>query len=147
MATSDFISGPTTLSDTISSVMATSTTRAIAILARTQQAAQAEGSSSWLGLLARLVLFILHILSTMIYWSLKLTTISVPTLLFTFFSTSLTVTMNATTLYISPLEYTSLSVLTALQGRNTIPHVFGCDVGRAVPISKHVLASASRTTA
>ncbi|KAI1182400.1 patatin-like phospholipase [Nemania serpens] len=98
MATSDFISGPTTLSDTISSVMATSTTRAIAILARTQQAAQAEGSSSWLGLLARLVLFILHILSTMIYWSLKLTTISVPTLLFTFFSTSLTVTMNATTL-------------------------------------------------
>ncbi|KAI5923681.1 hypothetical protein F4810DRAFT_202837 [Camillea tinctor] len=60
--------------------------------------ARVQESSTWLGLFARLLLIILHILSTIIYWSLKLTTISVPTLLFTLFSTSLTVTMNATTL-------------------------------------------------
>lgn len=78
--------------------MASSTTTAAAVLAQTQHVAQIESPSSWLGLMARLLLFIFHILSTILYWSLKLTTISVPTLLFTFFSTSLTVTMNATTL-------------------------------------------------
>ena len=57
-----------------------------------------QGSSTWLGLLGRLILFLLHVLSIILYWSLKLTTISVPTLLFTLFSTSWTVTMNATTL-------------------------------------------------
>ncbi|KAF2972339.1 hypothetical protein GQX73_g1258 [Xylaria multiplex] len=100
MTTSSFASGPTGLSDAVSSVMTSSTATAAAVLARTQHVAQTEGSSSWLGLTARLLLFILHILSTILYWSLKLTTISVPTLLFTFFSTSLTVTMNATTLAI-----------------------------------------------
>ncbi|KAI1486893.1 hypothetical protein F5X96DRAFT_190773 [Biscogniauxia mediterranea] len=67
-------------------------------LTRAEDIAHGQGSSSWLGLFAKLILFILHILSTLIYWSLKLTTISVPTLLFTLFSTSWTVTMNATTL-------------------------------------------------
>lgn len=60
--------------------------------------ANAHGSSSWLGLVARLVLWVLHLISTVIYYTLKLATISVPTLLYTLFSTSLTVTMNATTL-------------------------------------------------
>ncbi|TGJ78650.1 hypothetical protein E0Z10_g10117 [Xylaria hypoxylon] len=100
MTASGFASGPTGLSNAVSSVMASSTTAAATVFARTQHVAQTEGSSSWLGLTARLLLFILHILSTILYWSLKLTTISVPTLLFTFFSTSLTVTMNATTLAI-----------------------------------------------
>ncbi|KAI1150233.1 patatin-like phospholipase [Nemania diffusa] len=98
MAASNFASGPSGLSSAVSSIMASSTATTEVVLARTQQVAQAEGPSSWLGLMARLLLFILHILSTILYWSLKLTTISVPTLLFTFFSTSLTVTMNATTL-------------------------------------------------
>ncbi|KAI0548274.1 patatin-like phospholipase [Xylaria curta] len=98
MTTSDFINGPTGLSNAVSSAMASSTTTAAAVLARAQHAAQTESPSSWLGLIARLLFFIFHILSTILYWSLKLTTISVPTLLFTLFSTSLTVTMNATTL-------------------------------------------------
>ncbi|KAH8681241.1 lysophospholipase NTE1 [Xylariales sp. PMI_506] len=57
-----------------------------------------NGTSSWLGLLGRLILFIIQLLSSILYWSLKLTTISVPTLLFQLFSANLTVTMNATTL-------------------------------------------------
>lgn len=58
----------------------------------------AAANGSWLGLIGRIILFIIQVLSTILYWSLKLTTISVPTLLFQLFSTSLTVTMNATTL-------------------------------------------------
>ncbi|KAI8635310.1 patatin-like phospholipase [Xylariaceae sp. FL1651] len=98
MSVSGTPGGPSAISDAVSSMMASSTTAASAVLTRAEDVAQSEGSSSWLGLVARLLLFILHILSTILYWSLKLTTISVPTLLFTFFSTSLTVTMNATTL-------------------------------------------------
>lgn len=60
----------------------------------------AHGSSSWIGLIARMILWILQLLSTIIYFALKLTTISIPTLLFGLFSASLTVTMNATTLYV-----------------------------------------------
>lgn len=70
-----------------------------AIAAATTAAAEAaNGSSSWLGLFGRAILFVIQVLSTLLYWSLKLTTISVPTLLFQLFSTNLTVTMNATTL-------------------------------------------------
>ncbi|ORY65468.1 lysophospholipase NTE1 [Pseudomassariella vexata] len=68
------------------------------VTARPDVAFAANGSSSWLGLVGKLILFLLHIISTILYWSLKLTTISAPTLLFNLFSTSLTVTMNATTL-------------------------------------------------
>ncbi|KAI0512500.1 patatin-like phospholipase [Xylaria bambusicola] len=97
MTVAALASGSAALSDAVSSVMASSTTTAASVLARTQHVAHTE-TSSWLGIIARLLLSILHILSSILYWSLKLTTISVPTLLFTFFSTSLTVTMNATTL-------------------------------------------------
>jgi lysophospholipid hydrolase len=71
-----------------------------AIAAATTAAADTanSSSSSWLGLFGRVILFIIQALSTLLYWSLKLTTISVPTLLFQLFSTNLTVTMNATTL-------------------------------------------------
>lgn len=60
--------------------------------------ANAHSSSSWLGMFARLVLWILQFISMVLYYAIKLATISVPTLLYTLFSTSLTVTMNATTL-------------------------------------------------
>jgi len=67
-------------------------------VAAASDVANAHGSSSWLGLFARIVLWILQFVSTMLYYAIKLATISVPTLLYTLFSTSLTVTMNATTL-------------------------------------------------
>ncbi|KXX80254.1 Lysophospholipase NTE1 [Madurella mycetomatis] len=60
--------------------------------------ANAHSSSSWLGFFARLVLLVLQLISTVLYYAIKLATISIPTLLYTLFSTSLTVTMNATTL-------------------------------------------------
>ena len=59
-----------------------------------------QGSSSWLGLFGRLVLWILHSLSTTLWFTGKLATIDLPTFIFTLFSTTsrLTVTMSATTL-------------------------------------------------
>lgn len=67
-------------------------------VAAASDVANAHGSSPWLGFFARLVLWILQLVSTVLYYAIKLATISVPTLLYTLFSTSLTVTMNATTL-------------------------------------------------
>ncbi|KAF7543524.1 hypothetical protein G7Z17_g10669 [Cylindrodendrum hubeiense] len=57
-----------------------------------------QTSSSWLGLFGWLIWLTLHIVSTILYWVIRIATINVPTLLFTLFSTSWTVTMNATTL-------------------------------------------------
>lgn len=60
--------------------------------------AATHGSSSWIGLVARFILAVLQFTSAVLVLIIKLATISLPTLLFTLFSTTLTVTMNATTL-------------------------------------------------
>ncbi len=65
---------------------------------RASDVVEAHGSSSWLGLFARCILWILQLTSLVLYFTIKLATISIPSLLFTLFSTSLTFTMNATTL-------------------------------------------------
>ncbi|KAK3338625.1 hypothetical protein B0T25DRAFT_543277 [Lasiosphaeria hispida] len=65
---------------------------------RASDVAEAHGSSSWLGFFARVILWILQVVSMILYFAIKLATISFPSLLFNFFSASLTVTMNATTL-------------------------------------------------
>lgn len=69
------------------------------VMTRANDVVVTHGSFSWIGLVARLILWTLQLLSTIIYFALKLTTISIPTLLFNLFSTSLTFTMNATTMY------------------------------------------------
>ncbi|CEI68885.1 Lysophospholipase NTE1 [Fusarium venenatum] len=53
---------------------------------------------TWFGLFGWLILSILHITSTILYWVIRIATINVPSFLFHLFSTSWTVTMNATTL-------------------------------------------------
>ncbi|KAK4181803.1 hypothetical protein QBC36DRAFT_383130 [Triangularia setosa] len=68
-------------------------------VAAASDVANTHGSSSWLGLFARVLLWILQLLSTILYYAIKVATISVPTLLYNnLFSKSWTVTMNATTL-------------------------------------------------
>ncbi|KAG6007630.1 phosphatidylcholine and lysophosphatidylcholine phospholipase [Claviceps maximensis] len=64
----------------------------------TAAAAAAREATSWLGLFGWLVYLVFNLISTILYWSVRIVTISVPRLLFTLFSTSWTVTMNATTL-------------------------------------------------
>ncbi|EON96569.1 putative lysophospholipase nte1 protein [Phaeoacremonium minimum UCRPA7] len=96
-------SNATTLSDTLLQSISTmigdaQSTALSSAAARADEVVAATKSSSWIGLLGRLILAILHLISTILYFALKITTINIPTLLFTLFSTSLTVTMNATTL-------------------------------------------------
>lgn len=53
--------------------------------------------ATWLGLLARFILFILKAIPLLLYWVITFTTLTLPSWLFTMFSTSLTFTLNATT--------------------------------------------------
>lgn len=56
--------------------------------------------SGWLGSFGWLIYMILNLVSIILYWVLRIATINVPSILYTLFSTSWTVTMNATTLYV-----------------------------------------------
>jgi lysophospholipid hydrolase len=81
-----------------------STTSSTAVLASATTMAQADvqlvvkASGSWLGMLGRMVLFLIEVVPGVLYWFITFSTITMPTFLFTLFSTSLTFTMNATTL-------------------------------------------------
>lgn len=108
----------TTASAALASAVAVAdgpTTALSSAMTRASDVVVAHGSSSWIGLIARVILWILQLLSTIIYFALKLTTISIPTLLFSLFSASLTVTMNATTLCVlrhpcpPPIRYANIS--------------------------------------
>jgi lysophospholipid hydrolase len=85
---------------TTSAIKADPTAALGSAVTRASELIEAHGSSTWLGFFARLIIWILQTVSIILYYALKMTTISVPTLLFTLFSTSLTVTMNATTLWV-----------------------------------------------
>jgi hypothetical protein len=59
-----------------------------------------DAGTNMFGAFIRCVLFILRIIPGILVWLITFTTITLPTCLFTLFSTSLTFTMNATTLYV-----------------------------------------------
>lgn len=71
---------------------------AVASRAGEELIASSPEPGTWSGLVGRLVLSILQLVTSILYWAVRLATITVPTLLFSVFSTSWTVTMNATTL-------------------------------------------------
>lgn len=56
--------------------------------------------SSWLDLLTWCIICLWHLASSSIYFAIRLGTITIPTFLLSVLSTSWTVTMNATTLYV-----------------------------------------------
>lgn len=62
-----------------------------------------ELHSSWLAMLGRALLLMAKVIPGMLYWIVTFSTITLPTVLFTLFSTSLTFTMNATTLYVGSI--------------------------------------------
>lgn len=55
---------------------------------------------SWLEMLGHALLLMARVIPGMLYWIVTFSTITLPTVLFTLFSTSLTFTMNFTTLYV-----------------------------------------------
>ena len=82
----------------VRSVMDGQTGALPAAMTKASTVAEAHGSYTWLGFLARVILWSLQTVSTVLYFSIKLVTISIPTFLFAVFSASWTITMNATTL-------------------------------------------------
>lgn len=66
--------------------------------AATNALAEAQNSSTSLGLVGRLILAILKVIPGLLFWIITFGTITLPTWIFTVASMSLTVTMNATTL-------------------------------------------------
>jgi lysophospholipid hydrolase len=67
-------------------------------LANTTVMEQPVVRRSWFGMFGRMTLFLIKVIPGVLYWLITFTTITLPTFLFTLFSTSLTFTMNATTL-------------------------------------------------
>lgn len=64
------------------------------------QVGNADVNTNMLAAFGRFLLFLLSIIPGILVWLITFTTITLPTWLFTLFSTSLTFTMNATTLYV-----------------------------------------------
>ena len=135
---------PSSLLDTSPAIPSTQAST----LAPSSIALDTHPSSSWLGLLAYALLAMAKGIPGLLIWIITFTTITLPTVLFALFSTSLTFTMNFTTLYVWP---------TWCQGparklnRHKDAHHTGfrvsCLLDREIPISEHVRATASRTSA
>ncbi|KAL7788998.1 hypothetical protein V8C37DRAFT_225605 [Trichoderma ceciliae] len=83
------------LSQSVSRAME-SPSRSLTMSHATVEAAQA--STGWLGLIGWLLLNMINLISTVLYWIIRTVTITLPSVLYTLFSASWTVTMNATTL-------------------------------------------------
>ncbi|OWP00123.1 hypothetical protein B2J93_8694 [Marssonina coronariae] len=66
-----------------------------------------DAASSWFGSLCRMLLFMIKVIPGILYWLIRVSTITIPTFLFTLFSTSLTFTMNATTLMLIAIALVS----------------------------------------
>ncbi|KAE8442102.1 phosphatidylcholine and lysophosphatidylcholine phospholipase [Mollisiaceae sp. DMI_Dod_QoI] len=68
---------------------------------------QAHGHRSWFGMFGKMILFLIKLVPGILYWLITFTTITLPTFLFTLFSTSLTITMNATTVMLIAIAFVS----------------------------------------
>ncbi|KAM0279825.1 hypothetical protein ACHAQH_004376 [Verticillium albo-atrum] len=90
----------TTAPSSLTGVIKASAAPLPSALTRAHEVVATHGSSSWLGFFAWLIIAILQLVSSVLYWAIRLATITIPTLLFQLFSTSWTVTMNATTLMV-----------------------------------------------
>ena len=77
---------------------APSTSLAAAMSTATTPVEATQNATGWFGFIAWLLLAIINLISTILYWVIRIATINVPLILYTLFSTSWTVTMNATTL-------------------------------------------------
>ncbi|KAA8575949.1 hypothetical protein EYC84_006114 [Monilinia fructicola] len=66
-----------------------------------------DATASWFGIFGRMTMFLIKLIPGILYWLITFTTMTVPTFLFTLFSTSLTFTMNATTLMLIMAAFVS----------------------------------------
>ena len=96
-------SSPLSLSASLTSLLSTTAATASAQaseVAPSVTALDTPQSSSWLGILGYALLAMARGIPGLLIWIITFTTITLPTVLFALFSTSLTFTMNFTTLYV-----------------------------------------------
>jgi lysophospholipid hydrolase len=92
------------LSGTVSSAMDSlastmpSAMPSTAVLVNGTTMEQMAVQDSWVWTFARMIIFLVKVFPGILFWIMTFSTITLPTFLFTLLSTSLTVTMNATTL-------------------------------------------------
>ncbi|KAL8824722.1 MAG: hypothetical protein Q9170_008064 [Blastenia crenularia] len=91
--------GPTSLASTASKTLS-----AASVLATTTDGSP---SSTWTGILGQAILVMVKLVPALLLWIITFATLTLPSLLFTLFSTSLTFTMNATTLLLIVLVFAS----------------------------------------
>ncbi|CAG8984088.1 hypothetical protein HYALB_00010588 [Hymenoscyphus albidus] len=102
-------------STSLSSIMGDTTSTASASVSASLATAMSKAvtgtdpppSSSWLWVFGRTIVAIIHFVPGVLYRLITFTTITMPSFLFTLFSTSLTVTMNATTLMLILVAFMS----------------------------------------
>ncbi|KAI9873190.1 MAG: Neuropathy target esterase, partial [Pleopsidium flavum] len=92
---------------TLDSLMSLASTSANTQASALATAPDGQVPSSFAVSLGRLIMFSLRVIPGVLYWLITFTTITLPTWLFTLFSTSLTFTMNFTTLLFIALAFTS----------------------------------------
>ncbi len=86
------------MAETLSSVVGLATTTPGLQASAVATAPGDQPASTIFGLLGRLILFAFRVIPSVLYWLITFTTMTLPAWLFTLFSTSLTFTMNFTTL-------------------------------------------------
>ena len=104
-------------------------------------------SYSWLGLLGYALLAMARGISGLLIYIITFTTITLPTVLFALFSTSLTFTMNFTTLYVQSHGEKTSNQADRFQNAHPPGLCVSRLMDREIPISEHVRATASRTSA
>jgi lysophospholipid hydrolase len=102
MASPDAAQMADALSRSLAQTMTSPSDSVAAVMSTPSDVMAAQASQGWLGFLlglfGRFIINLLNLTSTTLYWTIRIATIKVPSILFTLFSTSWTVTMNATTL-------------------------------------------------
>ncbi|PNY26541.1 Lysophospholipase NTE1 [Tolypocladium capitatum] len=86
------------LSKSLAQALASPTRSLSAAVSTATHVAAAQNATGWFGFIGWLLLTMINLISTILYWVIRIATINVPLILYTLFSTSWTVTMNATTL-------------------------------------------------
>ncbi|KAL8992108.1 MAG: hypothetical protein Q9169_007366 [Polycauliona sp. 2 TL-2023] len=102
------LGGPDPTSTDLSSLLSTATTNIHkASISALVVAPNASGSTSWMGQTSEAIVATARLIPAVLLWIITFTTITLPKVLFTLFSTSLTFTMNATTLLLIVLVFAS----------------------------------------
>lgn len=81
--------------------LASSLTVEVPIMSTSVVEVAPKAGSGWFGILGWIILNLINLVSMALYWSIRIVTITIPSLLYALLSASWTVTMNAPTLYVS----------------------------------------------